>query len=51
MDQKKKNQTLENGIMAMMEEIEARQHILFSGLNSGVDKQSQTVNEVGQTKL
>lgn len=34
--------------MAMVERIEARQDVLFSGLNGGLKR---AVNEVGQTQL
>uniref|UniRef100_A0A0E9XUR7 Myb/SANT-like DNA-binding domain-containing protein n=1 Tax=Anguilla anguilla TaxID=7936 RepID=A0A0E9XUR7_ANGAN len=60
MDQKRKANFLEDEITAMVEEIEDRQHVLFSGLNSGLTNKAKqvawecvaaAVNEVGQQDI
>lgn len=41
MDQKRKSRFLEDKIVAMAEEIEARQHVLFSGVNRGLTSKAK----------
>jgi hypothetical protein len=43
MDQKRKANFLKDEITAMVEVIEDRQHVLFSGLNSGLTNKAKRV--------